>query len=595
MVDGNSGGFGSGTTGSLMAWHLAGGPQAAAPVMKPAGGSFVDPPTVAITTTTDGASIFFTTDGSTPSSSHGTLYTDPFVVAATETIKAIAVKSGLADSIVTTERYVVGDTPTPTPGPGTPQRYEAETTGHTSTGATTKTETDANASGGQWVSLGADGVGDFVEYLPRDVPAGTYVLSMRYKKNNNRGILRLTVDGNPVGGTIDQYAATASFPTTTFGTVSFDATESHLFRLTVTGKNNASSGFVLSSDLFSLDPTTATPPTPTPTPTSTPTFVPTPTPTPTPMLTATPTPTLPSGGPVEITPPASGVSASTNDGNVPGNTVDNSLATRWSGNGDGAWIQFDLGTTNIVSRVTIAVYRGNERRNRFDLQYSTDGMAWLPILTGVETNGTSTAEEPFDFAPVEARLVRYVGHMSNAGTFNSLTEVSLFSPGDGSTPVPTPTPTAPPNGPTSIWLEAEAGAITAPMQTATDPVASGGGYIQVAAGNNSGAAPPTSGLATYAFTVPASETFKVWGRVIDATDADDSFWVRMDGGTWTNWNGIPLGTTWHWDDVHGSATMTYALAAGSHTLTIGYREDGAKLDRLLITSDLAFVPSGMGP
>jgi hypothetical protein len=69
----------------------------------------------------------------------------------------------------------------------------------------------------------------------------------------------------------------------------------------------------------------------------------------------------------------------------------------------------------------------------------------------------------------------------------------------------------------------------------------------------------------------------------------------MDAGTWTNWNNIPLGATWHWDDVHGTATMMYSLAAGSHTLTFAYREDGAKLDRVLVTNDLAFTPTGTGP
>src|SRR5205814_2369380 len=53
----------------------------------------------------------------------------------------------------------------------------------------------------------------------------------------------------------------------------------------------------------------------TPTPTPTPTATPTPRPTATP--TATPTPL-----PIEVTPGAAGASASTNDGNVPGNAVD---------------------------------------------------------------------------------------------------------------------------------------------------------------------------------------------------------------------------------------------------------------------------------
>jgi hypothetical protein len=144
------------------------------------------------------------------------------------------------------------------------------------------------------------------------------------------------------------------------------------------------------------------------------------------------------------------VAASTNDGNLPANSVDNSLATRWSGNGDGAWIRYDLGSIRSVTRVAIAAYRGNERKNRFDLQRSDDGTTWLPILTGQQTSGTTTAEQPFDFAPVDTRFVRYLGHsaVSNTGaaiSWNSLTEVSLFAPGPVSaTPTPTPTPTLTP-------------------------------------------------------------------------------------------------------------------------------------------------------
>ena len=150
-----------------------------------------------------------------------------------------------------------------------------------------------------------------------------------------------------------------------------------------------------------------------------------------------------------------------------------------------------------------------------------------------------------------------------------------------------------------VWAEAESGTRTAPMQTGSDAAASGGTYIVVAAGNNSQAAAPATGHAIIPFEVTAAGTYKVWGRVQVATDGDDSFWVRVDSGAWTNWNNIPVGAAWHWDDVHnassGNAVSTYSLAAGSHTLTIAYREDGTRLDRVLITNDAAFTPTGTGP
>src|SRR5262249_40599517 len=46
--------------------------------------------------------------------------------------------------------------------------------------------------------------------------------------------------------------------------------------------------------------------------------------------------------------PVASVTASADDGNVPANVLDGSLATRWSAQGDGQWIRFDLGTTRNI-------------------------------------------------------------------------------------------------------------------------------------------------------------------------------------------------------------------------------------------------------
>ncbi|GAA0951238.1 glycosyl hydrolase family 28 protein [Nonomuraea longicatena] len=148
-----------------------------------------------------------------------------------------------------------------------------------------------------------------------------------------------------------------------------------------------------------------------------------------------------------------------------------------------------------------------------------------------------------------------------------------------------------PGTPVTRYAEAESGTVTAPMQTLQDPAASGGSYVAVAPGSNSQASAPATGHATVSFDVPDPGAFTVWGRVIAPTDSDDSFWVRADGGAWTNWNNIPLGASWHWAQF----PVTYDLAAGTHTLTFAYREDGALLDRIAVSSDPAFTPSDGPP
>jgi beta-glucanase (GH16 family) len=188
-----------------------------------------------------------------------------------------------------------------------------------------------------------------------------------------------------------------------------------------------------------------------------PTSTPPPGATPTPVPTATPmppgaTPTPNGGCYSEVTPAGSAVTASTNDGNIPQNTVDNSLSTRWSASGDGQWIRYDLGSTQTVGHVRIAFYSGNTRQSRFDLQTSTDGASWTNALTNAMSSGTTTQEQTFDFTDRAARYVRYFGHGNTVNTWNSLYEVSIFAAcGGASTPTPTPpsrvTPTSPPPSP----------------------------------------------------------------------------------------------------------------------------------------------------
>ena len=77
---------------------------AATPTFTPAAGSFIDPISVTISTATEGASVYYTTDGSAPTAS-STLYTDPFTVSTTTTVKAIAIKEGMSDSPVASITY----------------------------------------------------------------------------------------------------------------------------------------------------------------------------------------------------------------------------------------------------------------------------------------------------------------------------------------------------------------------------------------------------------------------------------------------------------------------------------------------------------
>ena len=85
----------------------------ALPTISPTAGTYFASPTVTLTDSTSGATIFFTTDGTTPTHSGASptgttqTYSSGFVVSATTTIKALGYSSGMVDSGVVSSLYSV--------------------------------------------------------------------------------------------------------------------------------------------------------------------------------------------------------------------------------------------------------------------------------------------------------------------------------------------------------------------------------------------------------------------------------------------------------------------------------------------------------
>ncbi len=121
-------------------------PTVATPTITPNGGTYTDSVSVTLATTTSGASIRYTTDGTDPSAS-STLYSAPITLTQSATLKAKGFLSGYNDSATASAAFTITATPTVatptiTPNGGTYTDSVSVTLATTTSGASIRYTTD---------------------------------------------------------------------------------------------------------------------------------------------------------------------------------------------------------------------------------------------------------------------------------------------------------------------------------------------------------------------------------------------------------------------------------------------------------------------
>ncbi len=95
-------------------------------------------------------------------------------------------------------------------------------------------------------------------------------------------------------------------------------------------------------------------------------------------------------------------------------------------------------------------------------------------------------------------------------------------------------------------------------------------------------------------------THYVWIRGVGGTTDDDSLHVGLDGAAVASADRVQLTSNnqygWSGKTMDAGAVATVNVTtAGLHTLNLWMREDGAAVDRLLLSNSASYVPTGTGP
>ncbi|MFM2292347.1 MAG: hypothetical protein RIS29_2160 [Bacteroidota bacterium] len=110
--------------------------------------------------------------------------------------------------------------------------------------------------------------------------------------------------------------------------------------------------------------------------------------------------------------------------NTADKTLDYDFNTRWSCDGKGQWILYDLGALKMVNSVDLAFFNGNIRKGIFAINLMKTLTDSVQVFNG-RSSGTTAALENYDFTDQQARYVKIIGQGNTSSTWNSITETRI--------------------------------------------------------------------------------------------------------------------------------------------------------------------------
>jgi len=135
----------------------------------------------------------------------------------------------------------------------------------------------------------------------------------------------------------------------------------------------------------------------------------------------------------------------------------------------------------------------------------------------------------------------------------------------------------------NLWIEGEDGIIEYPMTTGKDTEASNNRFVYTLDGYE--------GKARYTLWIPCDNSYQLWLRVNAPDGGANSVFYAMDDTTeWTRSPDFNTSIGWYW----AGPIDSYNLNNDFHTFYIKGRDANTKIDRILLTSNSGYTPTGKG-
>jgi len=141
-----------------------------------------------------------------------------------------------------------------------------------------------------------------------------------------------------------------------------------------------------------------------------------------------------------------------------------------------------------------------------------------------------------------------------------------------------------------LGLDSSDASLSGKMVVGYDTKALNGNYFYVPAGNGRNYFVPPPAAAEYNFQLPKTDNYVIWVKMKSYSTSNMAQHIYNGKGRWIYWV-AGIFADWTWVKIKdGSNAALFPFTQGANQFKIAWADEDVKVDQVLITNDLSFIP-----
>jgi hypothetical protein len=141
-----------------------------------------------------------------------------------------------------------------------------------------------------------------------------------------------------------------------------------------------------------------------------------------------------------------------------------------------------------------------------------------------------------------------------------------------------------------LGLDSSDASLSGKMVVGYDTKALNGNYFYVPAGNGRNYLVPPPAAAVYNFQLPKTDNYVIWVKMKSYSTSNMAQYIYNGKGRWIYWV-AGIFADWSWVKIKdGSTAALFPFTQGANQFKLAWADEDVKVDQVLITNNLSFIP-----